>query len=77
MGLSMQVVPSFLLADQQASLPGSQKIPNDGDATAEETPPDADQSDSSDSEMENDSSAADGEVAGVCVFLSLCACRND
>lgn len=67
----MQVVSSLLLAEQQASLPDSQKIQNNGDVAAEETPPDADQSDSSDSEMENDSSAAEGEVACVCVFLCV------
>lgn len=61
----MQVVPCSLLADQQASLPESQEIQTNGDAAAEDSPLDADQSDSTDSEMENDSPAADGEV--VCV----------
>ncbi len=63
--LLMQVVPSSLLADQQASLPESQEIQTNGDAAAEDSPMDADQSDSTDSEMENDGPAADGEV--VCV----------
>lgn len=61
----MQVVPCSLLADQQASLPESQEIQTNGDAATEDSPLDADQSDSTDSEMENDSPAADGEV--VCV----------
>lgn len=66
----MQVVPSSLLADQQASLPDSQEIQTNGDAAAEDSLPDADQSDSTDSEMENDDPAADGEVLCVC----LCVC---
>lgn len=57
----MQVGPSSLLADQQASLPESQEIPTNGDAAAEDSPLDADQSDSSDSEMENSVPAAEGE----------------
>ncbi|GAA6236003.1 polyhomeotic-like protein 3 isoform X2 [Lates japonicus] len=63
------VGPSSLLAEQQASLPESQEIHTNGDA-AEDSPLDADQSDSTDSEMENDGPTADvaelGEsVAGV------------
>ncbi|XP_008274011.1 polyhomeotic-like protein 3 [Stegastes partitus] len=61
------VGPSSLLADQQASLPESQEIQTNGDA-AEDSPLDADQSDSTDSEMENDGRAADElqeSVAGV------------
>ncbi|KAI3374783.1 hypothetical protein L3Q82_021333, partial [Scortum barcoo] len=53
------VVSSSLLADQQASLPESQEIQTNGDAAAEDSPLDADQSDSTDSEMENDGPAAD------------------
>ncbi|XP_070775591.1 polyhomeotic-like protein 3 [Enoplosus armatus] len=64
------VVSSSLLADQQASLPESQEIQTNGDAAAEDSPLDADQSDSTDSEMENDGPAADvaelgQSVAGV------------
>ncbi|XP_041847314.1 polyhomeotic-like protein 3 isoform X2 [Melanotaenia boesemani] len=50
--------PSSLSAEQQASLPESQVIQTNGDA-AEDSPMDADQSDSTDSEMENDEPAAD------------------
>lgn len=70
----MQVGPSSLLAEQQASLPESQEIHTNGDA-AEDSPLDADQSDSTDSEMENDVPTADGEdcvCVGVCV--GMCAC---
>ncbi|XP_026169926.1 polyhomeotic-like protein 3 [Mastacembelus armatus] len=64
------VGPSSLFTDQQASLPDSQEVQTNGDAAAEDSPLDADQSDSTDSEMENDVPAADvaelGEsVAGV------------
>lgn len=65
----MQVVSSSLLAEQQASLPESQEIQTNGDAAAEDSPLDADQSDSTDSEMEDDSPAADGEVVSVCVYM--------
>ncbi|XP_028449508.1 polyhomeotic-like protein 3 isoform X3 [Perca flavescens] len=57
------VVSSSLLADQQASLPESQEIQTNGDSAAEDSPLDADQMDSTDSEMEDDGPAADGEVA--------------
>ncbi|XP_042354352.1 polyhomeotic-like protein 3 [Plectropomus leopardus] len=53
------VVSSSLLADQQASLPESQEIQTNGDAAAEDSPLDADQSDSTDSEMDDDGPAAD------------------
>ncbi|XP_044076970.1 polyhomeotic-like protein 3 isoform X2 [Siniperca chuatsi] len=74
------VVPSSLLADQQASLPESQEIQTNGDAAAEDSPLDADQSDSTDSEMENDGPAADvaepGEsVAGV-LQCEFCGSRG-
>uniref|UniRef100_A0A8C4IKK5 Polyhomeotic-like protein 3 n=1 Tax=Dicentrarchus labrax TaxID=13489 RepID=A0A8C4IKK5_DICLA len=64
------VVPTSMLADQQASLPESQEIQTNGDEAAEDSPLDADLSDSTDSEMENDGPTADvaelGEsVAGV------------
>ncbi|XP_072220529.1 polyhomeotic-like protein 3 [Leuresthes tenuis] len=63
------VGPSLLLEEQQASLPESQEIQTNGEA-AEDSPVDADQSDSTDSEMENDGPAADvaelrESVAGV------------
>ncbi|XP_023010849.1 polyhomeotic-like protein 3 isoform X2 [Maylandia zebra] len=51
---------SSLLSEQQASLPEPQDVPTNGDA-ADDSPLDADQSDSSDSEMENDGPT--GEVA--------------
>lgn len=78
MDLLMQVVPSSLLADQQASLPESQEIQTNGDATGEDSPLDADQSDSSDSEMENDGPAADGEVVcvSVCVYTYVCVTNS-
>ncbi|XP_030257427.1 polyhomeotic-like protein 3 isoform X1 [Sparus aurata] len=74
------VVPSSLLADQQASLPECQEIQTNGDAAAEDSPLDADQSDSTDSEMENDCPAADvaelGEsVAGV-LQCEFCGSRG-
>nr|XP_020447021.1 polyhomeotic-like protein 3 isoform X2 [Monopterus albus] len=64
------VGPSSLLADQHASLPEPQDIQTNGTATAEDSPLDAEQSDSTESEMENDGPATDvaelGEsVAGV------------
>lgn len=68
----MQVVSSSLLADQQASLPDSQEVQTNGDTAAEESPLDADQSDSTDSELENDGPAADGEEVCVCMCLSVC-----
>lgn len=73
----MQVVPTLLLADQQASLPDSQEIQTNGDAAAEDSPLNADHSDSTDSEMENDDPAADGEVLCVCVFALMCVSRCD
>ncbi|XP_029929836.1 polyhomeotic-like protein 3 [Myripristis murdjan] len=53
------VGPSSLLADQQATLPESQEIQANGDAAPEDSPLEAEQSDSTDSEMENDAPAAD------------------
>ena len=69
MHLSLQVGPSSLLVDQQASLPESQEIHTNGDAAAEDSPLDADQSDSTDSEMENNGPAADGED---CMDVYVC-----
>ncbi|XP_076004353.1 polyhomeotic-like protein 3 [Genypterus blacodes] len=66
------VVPTSLIAEQQASLPESQNVRTNGDTAPEDSPLDADLSDSTDSEMENDGSVADGgctfcpeSVAGV------------
>ncbi|KAL6104015.1 phc3 [Pungitius sinensis] len=74
------MVSPSLLADQQASLPESQDTQTNGDAAAEDSPPDADQSDSTDSEMEDDGPAADdaelGErVAGV-LKCEFCGSRG-
>ncbi|XP_074545696.1 polyhomeotic-like protein 3 [Halichoeres trimaculatus] len=55
------VVPTSLFSDQQASLPESQEIQTNGDAAAEDSPLEADLSDSTDSEMENDDPAANDE----------------
>ncbi|XP_068426361.1 polyhomeotic-like protein 3 isoform X2 [Clinocottus analis] len=79
-GLEPFPVVSSLLADQQASLPESQEIQTNGDAAAEDSPLDADQSDSTDSEMEDDGPAADvaelGEsVAGV-LQCEFCGSRG-
>ncbi|XP_029971896.1 polyhomeotic-like protein 3 [Salarias fasciatus] len=69
------VGPSSLLADQQASLPESQEGQTNGDV-AEDSPLDADQSDSSESEMENEAPAADvadlGENAGDVLQCEYC-----
>ncbi|XP_035802033.2 polyhomeotic-like protein 3 isoform X2 [Amphiprion ocellaris] len=69
------VGPSSLLADQQASLPESQEIQNNGDA-AEDSPLDPDQSDSTDSEMENDGPAADELQESVAVVLQCEYCGS-
>ncbi|XP_038573545.1 polyhomeotic-like protein 3 isoform X1 [Micropterus salmoides] len=74
------VVSSSLLAEQQASLPESQEIQTNGDAAAEDSPLDADQSDSTDSEMENDGPAANvaelrESVAGV-LQCEFCGSRG-
>nr|XP_046264855.1 polyhomeotic-like protein 3 isoform X2 [Scatophagus argus] len=73
------VVPSSLLADQQASLPESHEMQTNGDA-AEDSPLEAEQSDSSDSEMENDGPAGDvaeleESVAGV-LQCEFCGSRG-
>ena len=71
----MQVGPASLLGDQQASLPESQEIHTNGNAAAEDSPLDADQSDTTDSEMENDEHTADGEhCVCVCGCVSVCVC---
>ncbi|KAM9845001.1 polyhomeotic-like protein 3 [Aulostomus maculatus] len=71
------VGPSSLLADQQASLPEPQEIPTNEDA-AEDSPLDADQSDSSDSEMENDGPAADvsGDSVSDLLQCEFCGSRG-
>ncbi|XP_063741203.1 polyhomeotic-like protein 3 isoform X1 [Eleginops maclovinus] len=56
---TLEVVSSSLLAEQQASLPESQEGQTNGDVAAEDSPLDADQSDSTDSEMDEDGPAAD------------------
>lgn len=66
-----QVVPSSLLEKNQASYPDSQEINTSQDAAREESPLEAHQSHSSDSEMENNDPTGDGEVAYVCVCVCL------
>uniref|UniRef100_UPI0037E8F241 polyhomeotic-like protein 3 n=1 Tax=Semicossyphus pulcher TaxID=241346 RepID=UPI0037E8F241 len=70
------VVPTSLSADQQASLPDSQERQTNGDAAAEDSPLDADLSDSTDSEMENDDPAADGEAQSVSGVLQCEFCGS-
>ncbi|XP_031149784.1 polyhomeotic-like protein 3 isoform X3 [Sander lucioperca] len=72
------VVSSSLLADQQASLPESQEIQTNGDSAAEDSPLDADQMDSTDSEMEDDGPAADelGESAEGVLQCEFCGSRG-
>ncbi|KAM7400326.1 hypothetical protein PAMA_004833 [Pampus argenteus] len=72
------VGPSSLLADQQASLPESQDVQTNGDAAAEDSPLDADQSDTTDSEMENDGPAADalGESLSDVLQCEFCGSRG-
>ncbi|XP_078120316.1 polyhomeotic-like protein 3 isoform X2 [Sander vitreus] len=72
------VVSSSLLADQQASLPESQEIQTNGDSAAEDSPLDADQMDSTDSEMEDDGPAADelGESAAGVLQCEFCGSRG-
>nr|XP_019962246.1 PREDICTED: polyhomeotic-like protein 3 isoform X2 [Paralichthys olivaceus] len=74
----MQVGPSSLLGDQQASLPESQEIHTNGNTAAEDSPLDADQSDSTDSEMENDEHTADevGESMAVVLQCEYCGSRG-
>uniref|UniRef100_A0A667XUK1 FCS-type domain-containing protein n=1 Tax=Myripristis murdjan TaxID=586833 RepID=A0A667XUK1_9TELE len=62
------VGPSSLLADQQATLPESQEIQANGDAAPEDSPLEAEQSDSTDSEMENDCEFC-GKMGHVHTFL--------
>lgn len=56
------MVPSSLFKKKQASLPGCQEASTNQDTAREERPLEANQSDSSDTEMENNNPAADGEV---------------
>ncbi|XP_029381295.1 polyhomeotic-like protein 3 [Echeneis naucrates] len=71
------VGPSSLF-DQQASLPESQEMPTNGDAAAEDSPLDADQSDSTDSEMENNGPTADewGESVASVLQCEYCGSRG-
>ncbi|XP_056276706.1 polyhomeotic-like protein 3 isoform X2 [Pseudoliparis swirei] len=71
------VVSTSLRADQQASLPESQETQTNGDAAAEDSPLDADQSDSTDSEMEDDGPAADVAESGPGVLqCEFCGSRG-
>ncbi|XP_031720870.1 polyhomeotic-like protein 3 isoform X2 [Anarrhichthys ocellatus] len=72
------VVSASVLADQQASLPESQEMQTNGDAAAEDSPLDADQSDSTDSEMEDDGPAADelGESLAAVLQCEFCGSRG-
>ncbi|XP_040027554.2 polyhomeotic-like protein 3 isoform X1 [Gasterosteus aculeatus] len=74
------VVSPSLLADQQASLPESQETQTNGDAAAEDSPLDADLSDTTDSEMEDDGPAADdaelGESAAGVLQCEFCGSRG-
>ncbi|XP_068604957.1 polyhomeotic-like protein 3 [Brachionichthys hirsutus] len=71
------VVPSLPLTDKQAALPECQETQTNVDA-AEDSPLDADQSDSSDSEMENDNPAVDelGETAADVLQCEFCGSRG-
>ncbi|XP_029309782.1 LOW QUALITY PROTEIN: polyhomeotic-like protein 3 [Cottoperca gobio] len=75
-GLEPFPVVSSLLAEQQASLPESQEIQTNGDAAAEDSPLDADQSDSTDSEMEDDGPATDELVESVASVLQCEFCGS-
>ncbi|KAI9544467.1 hypothetical protein NQZ68_001340, partial [Dissostichus eleginoides] len=67
------VISSSMLAEQQASLPESQERQTNGDLAAEDSPLDADQSDSTDSEMEEDDPAADvAERGGSAAAMLQC-----
>lgn len=63
----VQVLPSTLLMQKQASPSDSLEIRTSQDAAEEESPLAADQSNSSDSGMENNGPAVDGEVVWVCL----------
>ncbi|XP_059200122.1 polyhomeotic-like protein 3 [Centropristis striata] len=75
-GLEPFPVVSSSLLDQQASLPESHEIQTNGDAAAEDSPLDADQSDSTDSEMEDDGPAADVAELGESVLLQCEFCGS-
>ncbi|KAF3858037.1 hypothetical protein F7725_011238, partial [Dissostichus mawsoni] len=72
------VISSSMLAEQQASLPESQERQTNGDLAAEDSPLDADQSDSTDSEMEEDDPAADerGGSAAAMLQCEFCGGRG-
>ncbi|KAM6919223.1 polyhomeotic-like protein 3 [Xenentodon cancila] len=71
------VSQSSLLEEQQASLPESQQTQTNGDA-AEDSPLDADQSDTTDSEVEHDGAAADEleETAAGVLQCEYCGGRG-
>ncbi|XP_034742588.1 polyhomeotic-like protein 3 isoform X1 [Etheostoma cragini] len=66
-GLEPFPVVSSSLLDQQDSLPESQEIQTNGDSAAEDSPLDAEQMDSTDSEMEDHGPAADVAELGESV----------
>ncbi|KAM6990552.1 polyhomeotic-like protein 3 [Tautogolabrus adspersus] len=70
------VVSTSLLSDQQASLPESQEMQTNGAAAAEDGPLEADLSDSTDSEMENDDAAADDLAESVSGVLQCEFCGS-
>ncbi|XP_053293900.1 polyhomeotic-like protein 3 [Pleuronectes platessa] len=72
------VGPSSLLGDQQASLPESQETHTNGNTEAEDSPLDAEQSDSTDSEMDNDEHTADelGESVAAVLQCEYCGSRG-
>lgn len=65
----MKVNSSSLSEEQQASLPEPQDIHTNRSPAAEDSPVDADLSESSDSEMENGGPPAEGEDR-LCVCVS-------
>ncbi|KAM3842652.1 polyhomeotic-like protein 3, partial [Diretmus argenteus] len=67
--------PSSLLGDQQATLPDSQEIRTNGDAAPEDGLMDAEQSDSTDSEMEHDAPTADAAEPSGSVAADVLQCE--
>ncbi|XP_041659825.1 polyhomeotic-like protein 3 isoform X2 [Cheilinus undulatus] len=70
------VFPTSLLSEQQASLPESQEIQTNGNVTADDSPLEADLSDSTDSEMENDETTADDLVESASGVLECEFCGS-